>query len=338
MKVSAIIPAAGKGTRLEPLTHTIPKPLLSVAGKPILHHIVEVLKGVGIEDMTFIIGYFGEKVKEDISNNFGDEVNCSFCYQDEPKGIAHAISLARDTASSGPTLIVLGDTVFDADISTVINGDYSSIGVWEVSDPRRFGVVELEGDFITDLVEKPEKPKSNLVIAGVYFIKEIEDLYSAIDGLIDEGIKTKGEYQITDALKMMIDGGEKITTFPIEYWYDCGKPETLIKTNNQLLKRDGGYNFGDMKNSVIIEPVAIAEGVEIEDSVIGPDVTICRNADVSNSIIRSSIIGENATIMRAALTRSIIGQGAVVEGRFTQMNVGDSSYLHMGRSEVRRED
>ncbi|HLP29451.1 MAG TPA: nucleotidyltransferase family protein, partial [Candidatus Didemnitutus sp.] len=223
----AIIPVAGIGTRLRPFTHSLPKVLVNVAGKPILGHILDTLVAQGVTSATIITGYKGELVEEYVRSTY--ELNVTFVVQEEMLGLGHAIWVARESLKEEPVLIILGDTVFDVDLSVLATSQFSSLGVKYVDDPRRFGVVIEEGGFVHRLVEKPETPVSNLAIVGLYFIRRPEALRTALTSLIDNDLRTKGEYQLTDALQLMVDAGEKFTTFSVDGWYDCGKPETLLQ-------------------------------------------------------------------------------------------------------------
>ena len=228
--MKAIIPVAGVGTRLRPHTYTLPKVLLNVAGKPILGHILDALQQHNIDEATIIVGYMGDLVEDYVRRNYS--MNVTFIYQEERLGLGHSIWIAREHITDNePLLIILGDTIFDVDLSLATNSRFSTLGVKSVDDPRRFGVVELEKGFISRLIEKPENPTTNLALVGLYFINNPTLLVDSLQTLIDNNIRTRDEYQLTDALQMMIDKGEKFTTFPVEGWYDCGKPETLLSTN-----------------------------------------------------------------------------------------------------------
>ncbi|MBI3766614.1 MAG: nucleotidyl transferase, partial [Ignavibacteriales bacterium] len=237
----------------------------------------------------------------------------------------HAIYLARETFTDEPMFIILGDTIFDVNLKTVLNQAYTSIGVKQVADPRRFGVVELENGFAKNLIEKPEHPTSNLAIVGLYRIQHPRLLEQCIEDLIKRGTKTKGEYQLTDALQLMLKSGEKIKTFPVEGWYDCGKPETLLATNRHLLEKM--QNNIKMDDVVIIPPVYVSESANITHSIIGPYATIADGAIVADSIVRNSIVSEEAQVHRALLDDSLVGVNAIVEGAFKRINIGDSSEI-----------
>ncbi len=319
-----IIPLAGFGTRLRPHTYTKPKPLISVAGKPVLGHILDKLKGLDIEEIVFIIGYLGEQIREYVSNNYA--FTARYITQEELRGQAHAILLARQHVT-GPLLILFVDTIFETDLSVL--ADVASDGiiyVKEVEDPRRFGVAVTENGVITQLVEKPEAPVSNLAVIGLYYIKDSQLLMDCLDELIRRDIKTKGEYFLADALQLMIDRGSKFEARTVEVWEDCGKPETVLHTNRYLLEHGGAQEIAT-QNSVLIPPVYIERTAVIKDSVIGPYVSVAGEAMIIRSIIQDSIINERAHIEEANLRGSLIGTDAYVRGDSQRLNVGDSSQV-----------
>lgn len=322
----ALIPVAGVGTRLRPHTFTLPKVLLNVGGKPIVGHIVENLMSIGIKDIAVVVGYMGDMVEDYLRSTY--DANFKFIYQEERLGLGHAahVALSQD-GSDEPLLIVLGDTVFDVDLSPLLESEFSSIGVKRVEDPRRFGVAETAGNNVKRLVEKPDNPTSNLAIVGLYFIKSPGILHAALQEIIDKDIKTKGEYQLTDALQLMLDHGEVITYFEIDGWYDCGKPETLLYTNRHLLKKTS--HFKKRENVVILPPVYIADSAVIVNSVIGPNATIDSDVTVTDSLIRDSIIGSGASILNSLLEGSIVGQNAQLKGSFKRVNAGDSTEIDL---------
>lgn len=325
--MKAIIPVAGVGSRLRPHTYTLPKVLLNVAGKPILGHILEELKNQGVRECSIIVGYMGDLVEEYVRRNF--DLDVTFITQEERKGLGHSIWLARQTFDDEPILIILGDTIFEVDLSSIKNSSTSALGVKEVDDPRRFGVAEVnEQGVITRLVEKPEVPTTNLALVGLYYITNPMLLASSLENLIDQDIRTRGEYQLTDALQIMIDKGEQFKTFGVEGWYDCGKSETLLSTNRYLLERQSTER--QFSDAVVIPPVYISPNATIQRSVVGPNATIADDAVVVDSIVRDSIIGDGATVQQSLLENSIIGNNAAVRGQFLRANVGDSSAIDVG--------
>ena len=321
----AIIPAAGVGTRLRPHTYTLPKVLLNVAGKPIIGHIVESLKNNGITELTVIIGYQGKKVSKYLDARF--DLPTKYVVQENRKGLGHAIGLGLED-SDDPALIILGDTIFDVDFSEIINTRQTAIGVTEVDDPTRFGIVEVDGNRVTRLVEKPDDPQSNLAIAGLYKINSQRKLKAAIDEIIEKDITTKNEYQLTDALQVLIDQGEELVISPVKQWYDCGKKETLLETNRHLLKQQ--QNHVQLEGCAVISPVYIGENCKISHSVIGPYATIDDRTVIENSIVQDAIVGPKARLIGCNLEYSLIGEKAVVKGNVQHLNVGDHSEIDFG--------
>ncbi len=319
----AIIPVAGVGSRLRPHTYTVPKVLLNVGGKPIVGHILDRLIENGFDEATIVIGYLGDKIKEYVLQNYSIRVD--FVEQEERLGLGHAIYLARHTISRDPILIILGDTIFDVDLKALMNANCSVLGVKEVEDPRRFGVAETEKGFITKLVEKPEEPKSRLALVGIYYIQQPHILVDCLREEIKGNIQTRGEFQLTDALQMMIDRGERMKTFGIEGWYDCGKPETLLETNRHLLDKQPSATS---RTDVVIQPpVFVSQRAIVTNSVLGPYATIADDAVVKNSIIRNSIVSEGGQVTDTLLEDSIVGNNAIVRGTYKRVNIGDSSEL-----------
>lgn len=326
MKV--IIPTAGLGTRLRPHTYSKPKPLVSVAGKPVLGHILDTLSQLPIEEMIFITGYLGNQIEEYVRSNYSFPVR--FIEQTELKGQAHAVYLARD-AVSGPTVILYVDTIFEADLTRLNNLDADgAIYVKEVDDPRRFGVTFIEDGYITRLVEKPETDISHLAMIGLYYVRDAQRLMAAIERMLAENIQTKGEFYLTDALQLMIDDGARFVAEPVAVWEDCGKPETVLQTNRYLLDH-GRAHVGPTEGSIIVPPVYIDDTASVVNSIIGPYVSIAAGAVVRDSIVRDSIINSHALINSATLQNSLIGDDATVQGDFRELNVGDSSEIRFGR-------
>jgi len=325
-KPIAVIPVAGVGSRLRPHTHTVPKSLINVAGKPMLAHILDELEKIGIDEAVFVIGHMGDKIADYVRTKH-PKLKSTFVEQPDPKGLGHAIWLTKAAVGDRPALIVLGDTIFRADFKGVLDGGISSIGVKEVEDPRRFGVAIVENGRIARLVEKPDTPISKLAIVGIYYLIHSGLLYNCLDELIDRGQTTKGEYQLTDALELMLKKGEPMTVFNVDGWYDCGKTETLLSTNQELLDLEARPIT--RKGSVIIDPVAIHESAVIENAVIGPHVSVAAGATVRCAVVKNSIINENAVVELVLLDGSLIGEQAMVKGHFKRLNVGDSSEIEM---------
>ncbi len=329
IKIKAIIPVAGFGTRLRPHTFTLPKALLHVAGKPILGHILDQVKELGIKDVVLILGYLGNKIKDYVETNY-PEMNFAFAQQDKPMGPGHAIFLAEPFVKKDEKiLIIFGDTIFVGDmkkgLKTTKDG---ALAVKRVEDPRRFGVVEMKGEKIVDVIEKPDILKPMDAMIGIYFINNTKLLFEALNEMIKTDRKTKGEFYLTDAFKIMLEKGADMTTFQMDGWFDCGKPETLLATNRYLLeKKNGGNPKVHEENSIIIPPVFIGEGVILKNSIIGPHVSIADDVKINTSIIKNSIINKNAVIENAQFTDSLIGENATVSDIIEKLNVGDNSEI-----------
>ncbi|MDH3251896.1 MAG: sugar phosphate nucleotidyltransferase [Ignavibacteria bacterium] len=320
----AIIPVAGVGSRLRPHTFELPKVLLNVAGKPILGHILEKVISEGVTRATVVVGHMGEMIRQYVGSTY-PSFTVDFVEQEEPLGLGHAIYVARKTVTGEPVLIILGDTIFDVDLAPVLRSSESALGVKTVEDPRRFGVAELVNGYISRLVEKPENPTSHLAVVGLYFLRNGKQLVSSLETLVEKNIRTRNEYQLTDALQLMIDGGEKFKIFNVDGWYDCGKPETLLSTNRSLLEKKSTSR--PLKGVVINEPVYIAQTAVLTNCVVGPYTTVGDRAEISESIVRNSIIGEEAQVHHSLLEASIIGNGATVKGAYKRINVGGSSEI-----------
>ncbi|HEX9740498.1 MAG TPA: sugar phosphate nucleotidyltransferase [Ignavibacteriaceae bacterium] len=320
----AIIPVAGIGSRLKPHTFSTPKVLLNVGGKPIIAHILDKLLEEGINKATFVIGYLGDVIKEYVEKTY-PTMKSSFIEQKSMEGLGHAIYTAIPTFDDDENFIILGDTIFDVDLKGVFKNKISSLGVKEVEDPQRFGVAVLKDGYVEKLVEKPQTPVSNLALVGLYYVSHKKALINCLNELVEKDIRTKGELQLTDALQIMIDKGEKVTTFPVEGWYDCGKPETLLSTNRFLLNR---RSYSRKLDKVVInEPVFIADDAEISNSVIGPYTTIASGCKIKECIIRNSIVDSDAQVEKALLDNSIIGRNVLVRGTYKRLNSGDSSEI-----------
>jgi glucose-1-phosphate thymidylyltransferase len=323
--MKAIIPVAGVGSRLRPHTYTLPKVLLNVAGKPIIGHILDKIIEEGFNEAVIVVGYLGDMIEEYLTKHY--DIKFTFIEQEERLGLGHAIWITREHIGTEPMLIILGDTIFEVELKDVLRREYSSLGVKAVDDPRRFGVAEMKNGFISKLIEKPEQPTSNLAVVGLYYIKRPQLLVECLNREISENIRTKGEFQLTDALQMMIDSGEKFSTFPVEGWYDCGKPETLLSTNQKLLKSKSKHK--EIFGCVINPPVYIADDADIHNSIIGPYATIASRAVVRDSVVQNSIVGKEAKVLSMLLNESIIGNNAFVKGKARRVNIGDSSEVDL---------
>ncbi len=300
-----------------------------MAGKPILGHILDQVRELGIKDVVLILGYLGHKIKEYVEKEYSD-MNFAYANQEKPLGPGHAISLTESFVKKGEKLLIIyGDTVFVGDLKKGLKTmKDASIAVKRVDDPRRFGVVVMKGDKIIDVVEKPDYVKPMDAMIGIYFINNSKLLFDSINEMIKTNRKTKGEFFLTDAFKIMLEKKGYLTTFQMEGWFDCGKPETLLATNRYLLERNnGGKPKVIGKNSIIIPPVFIGKNVVLKNSIIGPYVAIDDDAKIDTSIIKNSIINRNAIIENAQFTDSLIGENAIVKDIVEKLNVGDNSEI-----------
>lgn len=321
--VKVIVPAAGIGTRLRPHTHTLPKALLYVAGKPIISHILDEVKALDVSSVVIVVGYKGELIRDFVTKEYSG-LSVDFVFQDERRGIGHAIYLTREVANTGePLLVILGDTIIRTDLKEITRSKHNALGVKEVADPRRFGVAETKNGDILRLVEKPKKPVSNLALVGLYYLSDSAQLFDMLQEQAERDIRSHGEYQVTDALQMMIDEGSQFSAFEIDEWFDCGKPETLLETNRRLLEDTASRP--EVGGSIILGPVSIAPSAEIKSSIVGPYVSIAAECTVENSIIRDSVLDRGAHVTNCLLESSIVGSQAIIEGGFQKLNIGDSS-------------
>jgi len=329
MPVHVIIPAAGYGTRLRPQTWSKPKPLVSVAGKPILGHVLDSIVTLEPESVVFVTGYLGGQIKDYVNANY--DFPAEFVIQKEMRGQADAISLARSYVS-GPVLIVFADTIFSTDLTRLKDTTADGvIYVKAVENPQSFGIVEMRDQYLRRIIEKPANPPTNLAVTGLYYFHDSDRLFAAIDAIMEAGMQTKGEYYLTDAIQLMINDGARIEAAPMELWLDCGRPESLLETNRILLERMNGHaQPTEVPGSVIIPPVVIAHSARIENSVIGPYVSVGEGAQVTNAILRNVIVNYESELRDVMLTNSIVGEGAIVNGGFNSINVGDNSEVNLG--------
>lgn len=330
--MKAIIPVAGAGTKLRPHTYTQPKALIPLAGRTILSIIMDQLVEGGIKEFVFVVGYLGEKIQHYVESKYPD-LTCHFVQQNSREGTGHAILLTRDIVQSDEILIVLGDTITECNIKEVIESPYSMLGLKKVDDPRNFGVAEIDDNGnITRVVEKPQIPKSNLALVGLYKIKESQQLYQCLQDNINNKIKSHDEFQLTDALECMIQHGVRFSPFKVSNWFDCGRKDTLLETNAILLKK---YKLASnpvlpYENTIIIPPVSIGEGCNIKNSIIGPNVAIGDNTVVNYSIVKDSIIGSFSNLYEVVLKSSLIGSDANIRGLSQSLNIGDNTEIDLG--------
>jgi glucose-1-phosphate thymidylyltransferase len=329
MKV--IIPLAGKGTRLRPHTHITPKPMLKIAGKPVIDYVMDDLERLGtVEQVIYITGHLKEKVEDYARTHF--PFDSKFIEQQVQDGTAGAVALARPYVDQ-PVFIIFVDTIFDADLSVVKRSHADGI-IWvkTVEDYQRFGVVVSDKDGnMTKIVEKPSTPISKRANIGLYYIKNWKLLYEGIDWTLKQP-KNKGEYYLTDAFQYMIDHGAKIQVVDVAGWYDAGETGTLLETNRTMLEKGRSRRPSSVPSDVhVIEPVYVEDGVTLNASTIGPNVSIGAGSTIEGSTLRDTIVGTGAKISGASLTGSLIGDAAVVDGVHGQVNVSDHSVVRVER-------
>lgn len=330
--MKAIIPVAGAGKKLRPHTYTQPKALIPLAGKTVLSIIIDQLHNEGITEFIFIIGYLGEKIEDYVTQNYPN-ITAHFVQQNDRQGTAHAIELTRQYINNDSVFVVLGDTICEYNVREVLDSPYNMLGVKKVDDPRNFGVAEINEDgYIAKVIEKPQIPKSNMALVGLYKIMESHFLFNCLTKLFAEDITTLGEYNLTDALECMIQQGAKFKAFKVDNWFDCGKKETILESNATLLKKFGGKIADDQlfENTVIIQPVRIAANCKISNSIIGPNVTLGENVVITNSLLKDCIIGTYTALYDVTLQNSLIGADATLRGKTNNLNIGDNTEIDLG--------
>lgn len=334
-----IVPMAGRGSRLRPHTLTVPKPLIPVAGEPIVHRLVKDIAKVlnqPIDEVAFILGdpaFFGEDIVESLerlAESLG--AKASIYRQDQPLGTGHAIMSAKESLS-GPAVVAYADTLIKADFKLDEKAD-AVIWTKKVANPEAYGVVNLnENEEIIELVEKPQEFVSDQAVIGIYYFKDIEVLKGKLQEVLEENLMHGGEYQINDGIKKMMAEGKIFKTGTVDEWMDCGNKNVTVETNGKMLnflKSDGEKTVSDsvkLENSEIIEPCYIGENVVLKNSTIGPNVSIGDDCVVENSEIKNSLIQTNSSIKNATLDNSMIGNHAKYDGNYTQISIGDYSVL-----------
>lgn len=334
MKV--IVPMAGRGSRLRPHTLTVPKPLLPVGGKPIVHRLVEDISAMcseEIEEIAFVIGDFGKEIEDeliDVASKLG--AKGTIFYQEKALGTAHAVLCAKEIME-GPIVVAFADTLFKADFKIDQNAD-GILWVKQIEDPSSFGVIQLDAEgFITDFVEKPQVFISDLAMIGIYYFKDGKALRKECEYLIENDIIKSGEYQLPDALRRLTKAGKKFKPGEVSEWLDCGNKEVTVYTNQRVLEFDRSKNkemvHPDSKliNSIIIPPCYIGKDVILENSIVGPHVSLGKGSMVTNSIIRNSILQDHAIIMDANLKDSMLGSNAKYKGLARDLSLSDYSII-----------
>ena len=325
-----IVPMAGMGKRMRPHTLTVPKPLIPIAGKPIVQRLVEDIAKVSnekIEEIAFIVGHFGKDAEENLKKIAADlGAKGSIFYQEEALGTAHAILCAEEVLE-GKVVVAFADTLFKADFK-LDDSQEGIIWVHKIEDPRAFGVVKVnEDNIITEFVEKPEHFVSDLAIIGIYYFKEGAYLKSELQYLLDNNIKDKGEYQLTNALENMKSKGTRFTPGKVTEWLDCGNKNVTVYTNQRVLefnKKDKLIAASSKQiNSIVVEPCYIGEHVQLVNSIIGPHVSIGNNSHIENSVITNSIIQTNTKISFANIKNSMLGNYVEYKGAADDLSIGD---------------
>ncbi len=326
MKV--IIPLAGKGTRLRPHTYVTPKPMLRVAGKPVMEYVLDDVKTLpNVEQIIYITGHLKEKVEE--FARASTDIPSAFVEQRVQDGTAGAVALARDYVDQ-PVLIIFVDTIFDADLSIIESSEADGI-IWtkEVEDYQRFGVVVTdESGFMTKIVEKPTTPISKRANIGLYYIRNWQLLYEGIANVLEQQ-PHKGEWYLTDAFQYMIDHGAKIRVVDVAGWYDAGKIDTLLETNRAMLERGRARSPQSVENSTILDPVYVETGVTIRNSIVGPNVSIGEGTTVDGSTLSDTIVETYSNIKSSTLTNSLVGHHTVVDGVSGEITIGDHSEVRV---------
>jgi len=329
--MKAIIPVAGTGTKLRPHSYTQPKALIPLANKTVLSIIIDQLKDAGIDEFIFIIGYLGDKIYNYVKDKHSDII-AHFVSQEDRQGVGHAISLARDLVKGDEILITLGDTICEYDVSEVLRSTGSLVGVRKVDNPKDFGVAEIDDNgCIESVIEKPNIPKSNMAMVGIYKITETDVLFECLEKNITAGLLTHGEFNITDAIECMIEKGVKFRSFKVDNWFDAGNKDTLLKSNATLLRKSGiEGDASQYQNTVIIPPVSIGVGCTIENSIIGPNVTLGEYTKMTQSIVKNSIVGAYCNLYDIVLEDSLIGSDTSLKGESRSLNIGDNTSIDLG--------
>lgn len=325
MKV--VIPTAGFGTRMRPHTWSRPKPLISVAGKPVLDHVLDMFLDLGqIDEFVYIIGYLGEQIEAYMGSRYPDQ-KARFFVQEQLLGQSHALWLARE-ALSGPMLMVFVDTILEVALEAIELGEGAIAWVKEVDNPARFGITQLAEDgSVARIVEKPSEPIGNLAVAGLYYFPAAEQLMEAIQRQMDEGTQLKGEYFLADAVNLLLQDGLPMEVQKVDIWLDCGTPQDVLHTNRYLLDHghDNSSEVTPPADCTIVPPVHIHPEVELRSSTVGPHVTVMEGCVVEGSAVQDSVLEAHSTVRESKLSASLIGQHAEILGHDGRVNLGDHS-------------
>lgn len=322
-----VIPTAGLGTRLRPHTWSKPKPLVSVAGQPVLGHVLDNLMAIpNVDEYIFIVGYLGDQIEEYLQETHPD-LPVRFVVQEEMLGQSHAIWLARD-GLTGPMCMIFVDTLIETDLS-ILKEDPGEAIAWvkEVKDPRRFGVaVPDPQSYVQKIIEKPADDSNNLAVVGAYYFNEAEELIQAIESQMESGTRLGAEFYLADAINVMLDQGLKMRLATVDVWVDCGKPDAILETNRHLLDHDRDNSSGASRDGVaIVPPVYIHPSAEITESVIGPYASIAEDCVIQRSILSDCVLDTGTQLENVVLSQSLIGRGVRITGNEQILNLGDSS-------------
>jgi len=332
--MKAIIPLAGKGIRLRPHTYVTPKPLIRVAGRPVMSYILDDLAELGVDEIVFVVGYLREAIESYIAEAHPN-ITAHYVVQEIQDGTAGAVSLAEPFVDED-VLILFVDTLFDADLGLVRDLAESTGGViWakEVEDYQLYGVILTDDEgYMVRIVEKPSEPISKLANIGLYYIKDWQLLFEGVRHTLDADPGPSGEFYLTDAFQYMVDHGSKIQVAPVAGWYDCGKPETLLETNRHLLLggRSGIAESATVEGSTLKDPVRVEEGAVVRDSVLGPNVTVEAGARVENSTVVDTILGSGCSVVGSVLHNSLVGSDSRITAYRGALSIGDHSEVDGG--------
>ncbi len=330
--MKAIIPVAGAGTKLRPHTYTQPKALIPLAGKTILSIIIDQLVEAGVTEFILVVGYLGDKI-QDYAKAYYPNLNIVIIQQNERRGLGHAVYLCKEEVGNEEIIIVLGDTICEYNVTDFISIKGSVLGVKRVDDPRDFGVAETdEENNVTRLIEKPQIPKSNNALVGIYKVVESELLFECLETLVSAEAEAFEELNLTSALDCMVAKGTQFKAFKVSNWFDCGKKDTLLESNATLLKKWGGDISQEhvFENTIIIPPVSIAHGCSIKNAIIGPNVSIGEKSIIEYSIVKDSIVGSFSKLYDVVLNDSLIGCDTEIKGETRTLNIGDNTEIDLG--------
>lgn len=305
-----IIPAAGIGKRLRPHTFTTPKSLLPVAGRPVLAHILDLVRPLQPEEILFVVGHLGPEIERWVESNCPIPWQC--VNQSDLLGLGYAVWLALEARPPGPVLILLGDTLIDTDLETFISAGENVLGVKRVERPGRFGVVSLSDNLVTGIVEKPKQPGSDLAAVGLYYLKDPSALKKHLADILAEDARTNDEIQLTDGLARLMKEGIAFVPFEVDGWYDCGRVETMLTTNARLLSRLGSQAIPS--SCQIESPVWIDESAMITESSLGPNVSVQANCLIKRSTLENCIVGEGTKVTDSTVKDSFIAKNSVIMG------------------------